>query len=121
MKTYNEICTEMENYTTSQEYPQETRRSVFMWMAEYSERNHNRMVDITNMLKKIEEDYYDEDFDINQDDKEKIFNIGCEIDKEGGFRAQQACFYIATNFIDCNDNRLKAIELCWDKAGEWHY
>ena len=119
MKTYNEIYSEMENYITSQKYHQETTRLVFMWMTEYSERNHNRMVDIAKMLKKIEKDYYDEDFDINQDDKEKIFNIGCEIHKEGGLGAQQACFYIATNFIDCNDKRLKAIELCWDGAGDW--
>ena len=48
-----------------------------------------------------------------------IYKIGCDIDKEGGFTAQEACFYIAANFIDAKDKRIKNIERNWKGAGQW--
>ena len=48
-----------------------------------------------------------------------MYKIGCDIDKEGGFTAQRACFYIAMNFIDTKDKRIKNIERNWKGAGQW--
>ena len=90
--------------------PEVLRQHVFMWMAEYSERNHIRMARIISKLK--QEDECD-------DNVAYINKIGCDIDKEGGFTAQRACFYIVVNFIDENDERLKMIKYYWHGAGKW--
>lgn len=119
LPTYSEIVDIMERFIMDKSNSQDIRCSVFKWMSEYSQLNHSRMVVIVNKLISIKEDYYDEEFDIPDNVKNKIYKIGCDIDKQGGLDAQQACFYIARNFIKPNNNRLKAIELCWDGAGEW--
>ena len=118
LPTYKQVCDAMERFVLDKSKPQEFRGRVFGWMSEYSERNHARMFEVVTKLKQIELEFHHPDFDVPASIKEIIFNIGCDIDKEeGGFTAQQACFYtaltLALNFIDSNDKGLKAIEYCW--------
>jgi hypothetical protein len=118
LPTYQQVITRIEIYL---KYPSQMSGNVFGWMSEYSERNHARMIVIVSKLLKIKEDFYHEDFDVPEEDKKEIFKIGCDIDKDGGFQAQQACFYIVRNFIEPDNNRTKAIEVCWNRAGSWRY
>jgi hypothetical protein len=103
------------------DFPSGIRGNVFAWASEYSQVNHARMISIVSLLQKIPYDYYDEDFDVSTEDKAKIFKIGLDIHNQGGFTAQQACYYVATNFIARGDRKLKAIECCWSGAGNWKY
>ena len=121
LPSYKQVCDAMERFVLDKSKPQEFRGRVFGWMSEYSERNHARMFEVVTILKQIELEYHHPDFDVPESIKEIIFNIGCDIDKEGGLTAQQACFYTALNFIDSNDKRLKAIEYCWNMAGKWRH
>jgi len=119
--TYEKVMERMDNFVRDFSRPSEFRGAVFNWMSEYSLRNHARMVVIASKLCAIKEDYYHEDFDVPEETKKEIFNMGCEIDREGGKTAQQACFYIAINFIEPTNKRIKAIECCWHGAGSWRY
>ena len=76
---------------------------------------------IRDWLFTIEAGWYDEEFDVPAEMKEKIYGVGLLIHMEGGFQLQQECFYLAVNFMDDEKKRLKAIELCWSGAGEWKY
>jgi len=118
LPTHLEIINAMEEYVLDKKKPMSSRGCVFNWMSEYSQENHIRMVVIVNKLLKINPDYYDEDFDIPKEDIKEIFKLGCDIHNSGGFTAQQACYYIAVNFISKHNN-VKAIEYCWNNAGDW--
>ena len=117
LPTYEKVIEDMENFI--KDLSKEIAVDVFGWLSEYSRRNHDRMVVIASKLCAIEEDYYHEDFNVPEETKKEIFNIGCDIDREGGFQTQQACFYIAVNFIAPTNKRIKAIETCWSGAGSW--
>jgi len=111
--TYEQVCDAMEDYVNDQSHPGELRRQVFVWMSEYSERNHHRMTTIISKLLPQEDEYE------TAANAAAIYKIGFDIDKEGGFTAQEACFYIAANFIDAKDKRIKNIERNWKGAGQW--
>ena len=49
------------------------------------------------------------------------YGVGLLLHMEGGFQLQQRCFYLAVNFMDDEKKRLKAIERCWNGAGDWKY
>lgn len=121
LPTYEKVIEDMENFIKDLSKDRMIAVDVFGWLSEYSRRNHARMVVIASKLCAIEEDYYHEDFDVPEKTKKEIFNIGCDIDREGGLETQQACFYIAVNFISPTNNRIKAIEICWSGAGSWRY
>lgn len=97
-------------------YPPEFRQRVFAWAAEYSQLNHARMISIVSLCLKKE---------ISKKDQDTIFKIGCDIHKQGGFTAQQACYYIAKNFISRHDPavilEIQSIQCLWDGAGDWKY
>jgi hypothetical protein len=118
--TYEKVIKDMEEFVANNE-GSFLGSSIFIWLSEYSERNHARMTDVVSLLCSIEEDYYDEDFAVPKEDRQKIFDIGCDIDREGGFAAQQACYYIARNFLAKDFSQVKALELCWSGAGSWMY
>ena len=123
-KTYEEVESGMTGYVEELRHPEEIRHEVWKWILEYSEENHKRMVNIAELVKKIEVSYDHEDFDVPDEDKAVIHKIGCDIDEEGGFEAQEACFHVATNFLTDDaelKKKLKAIQVCWNKAGEWRY
>ena len=111
--TYEQVCDAMEDYVNDQSHPGELRRQVFGWMSEYSERNHHRMTTIIRNLLPQEDEYE------TAANAAAIYKIGFDIDKEGGFTAQRACFYIAMNFIDAKDKRMMNIERNWKGAGQW--
>lgn len=119
LPTYEKVIENMENFIKDLSKDRMTAGAVFGWLSEYSRRNHARMVVIASKLCAIKEDYYHEDFDVPEEIKKEIFDFGCDIDREGGFQAQQACFYVAVNFIAPTNKRLKAIEICWGGAGSW--
>lgn len=111
--TYEAVCGAMEKYVSDRSQPGEMRNQVFGWMSEYSERNHRRMTTIISKLLPQENEYE------TAANAAAIYKIGFDIDKEGGFTAQRACFYIAMNFIDAKDKRIKNIERNWKGAGQW--
>lgn len=122
LPTYEELINKIHEYlNSSNAIIGGMGMNVFVWMSEYSETNHSRMMIIVSKLLSIQADYYDEDFEVPADDKKAIFNIGLDIHNEGGFTAQQACFYIVRNFVEPTNKRTKAIEICWNGAGEWVY
>jgi len=55
--TYEQVCDAMEDYVNDQSHPGELRRQVFVWMSEYSERNHHRMTTIISKLLPQEDEY----------------------------------------------------------------
>jgi len=121
LPTYKETISKMAEYVTDTSKPERIRRAVFEWEAEYSERNHNRMMIVVSKLFAIKANYHEEEFDVPEEDKKIIFDIGCDIHKEGGKTAQQACFYTVINFVEPDNKRTKAIEVLWNRAGEWRY
>ena len=96
LPTYRQVCDAMEKYVGDHSNPQGKRQCVFQLISEYGERNHYRMVDVVGKLKRIAND---SDFHVPKNDKADIFKIGCDIDNEGGFVAQQACFYIDDSLV----------------------
>ena len=105
----------MEKFITS-DYPAELRSNVFAWASEYSKLNHARMISIVSLLQKEQ---------LTKEDEKKIFQIGCDIHKQGGKTAQQACYYVARNFISRRDPvltlEINNILCLWDGAGDWKY
>jgi hypothetical protein len=130
VKTYEEIVKAMTDFVEDKKYDdkrynQDTRRSVFLWIAEYSETNHNRMVKIAGILenvkKTIDEDG-DEIDDITDEQRQTIFQVGLDIHNGGGRQAQQSCFYVAVNFFPKElKSKIKDIQIYWDGAGDWRY
>lgn len=84
-------------------------------------KQYSQMKLIRDWLFTIEEEYYDEEFSVPAEMREKIYGVGLLIHTEGGFQLQQRCFYLAVNFMDDEKKRMKAIEYCWSGAGEWMY
>ena len=111
--SYKKVCDDMEAFIANKSKPAELRGAVFGWMAEYPEEYHHLMSYIVHLLKAIKEDFHDHDFAIPEGTRTKIYKIGCLIKKRGGFTAKQACFYVALNFLDPFDSRMKAIKICW--------
>jgi uncharacterized protein (UPF0297 family) len=120
IKTWSECGETMKKYLEDKKGDAEQRGLVFQIYNELTAQHYNEMKKICDLLFSINKDYYSEDFDVPADMKEKIFDIGVELHNKGGKYIQQLCFYLAVNFMS-DDKRLKAIECCWNGAGEWKY
>jgi hypothetical protein len=116
MSSYKEVCARMERYAEDSSRPSAFRGQVIRWLSEYSETNHARMMTVVDVLKRMQGDRYDL---LSPDDKALVYQIGCDIGSGGGFVAQQACFYIAVNFLDPPDKRLVCLKYLWNGAGDW--
>ncbi len=106
----------MERYAEDISRPAGFRGKVIQWLSEYSETNHVRMLRVVDVMKRIRGDRYDL---LSVSDKAEVFRIGSDIGIGGGFEAQQACFYVAVNFLDPSDKRMVCIEYLWNGAGDW--
>jgi len=84
-------------------------------------KQYSQMKLIRDLLFTIEAGYYDEEFEVPAEMREKIYGVGLLLHMEGGFQLQQRCFYLAVNFMDDEKKRMKAIEYCWSGAGDWIY
>ena len=119
---YLYLIYKIEDYMNDKDKPQDLRFAVMTWSAEFPERNYERMLRIKNLLSSIKEDYIHPDFDVPEDMSKEIKQIGLSIHNEGGFTAQQGCYYIMINFMnDKNDKRLKALDCVWSGVGDWAY
>jgi len=117
VKSYEQVIKEMNEYI---EKNTRLKSDIIEWKSQYTEEFHERMLDAVSRLVKIKEEVWDEDFDVPKEDNDVIFKLGCDIHKKGGLRKQQACYYVAINFIN-RDAKVKTIETCWNGAGNWLY
>ena len=116
LPTYEQVIKSMEEYIDG---GGSLSTAVSTWMSEYSESNHGRMAIVVSLLACIEESFYDENFDVPKADEEKIYDIGCIIDRDSGYTGQQACYYIAINFLAKDYSQVRGVEFCWHGAGSW--
>jgi len=120
LPTYKEIRSKLKEYIIDPSKPDDMRFMAFQWQAEYNERTHDLMMIIAGKLFAINAEIHHEEFAVPEEDKKVIFDIGCDIHRMGGKTAQEACFYIVSNFVD-SGRKTKIIEQLWDGAGEWRY
>ena len=106
----------MEKYAGDRSMPAAFRGQVSQWLSEYSETNHARMLKVVETLKRMDGDRY---HSLSAADKGEVFKIGCDIGSAGGIDAQQACFYVAANFIAPADKRVACVKYLWNGAGDW--
>jgi len=120
IREWSECGEMMKKYLEDKKGDAQQRGLVFQIYNELTAQHYNLMKKVCEILLAIKGDYYDEDWDVPEDKKKAIFDIGLELHNKGGKYIQQLCFYLAVNFMS-NDKRLKSIECCWNGAGEWRF
>jgi Rad3-related DNA helicase len=124
MKSYNEICDDMNRYMHDIKNSEEIRQTVLEWASEFSEFNYHHLVLMIGLIRSlIHDDEDDDEMSEYIDEKNKetlafVWQYANNIYQRGGMIALQANYYIMTNFMGANDIA-REMEVAWHGVGEW--